>query len=998
MLGGDVFGSDWFLGDQGRIEALSAFEPDFLSFWQEDGDDARDGGSGVDFAAETGPPVDFAAFPFSAADEDFASSPGPSAAGDPRIFSDDLFQAELARDEARDDAVDRSGGAEIGLPPGVEIGFGLVTPSDDPLYGFQWHLENTGQTGGTPGVDINVLPVWPDYTGAGVVVGIIDSGVQYTHPDLAANYDTTIDQDFLGGDFDPMPDNSSSNDAHGTAVAGVIAAADNGIGVVGVSPEATITGFRMGFGSEFTISQLDGALGRLRDVDIGNNSWGFGGFFSDDFNSSFFATSAANIADAVSNGRGGLGTVITFSAGNSRADGQDVNYHNFQNSRFTIAAAAIDDTGQVSSFSTPGAALLVAAPGEQIGTTDQTGADGFVPNTARDIDPSNPNAHPDYTAISGTSFSSPITAATAALMLEANPSLGYRDVQEILAYSAVQTGTGDWTYNGADNWNGGGLHVSHDYGFGLVDAHAAVRLAETWQYSSALASGDPAVRNEASVSVTSSPGAAIPDMSFVSDTVTVASSLSIDFVEVDLNLSHNFIGDLVVTLTSPDGTESVLVNRPGNGGASQNNINFTLTTTRDWGEIGNGDWTLTVQDQDPGTSGTLNSWTLTLYGDNEGADDVYIYTDEFSGLGGDPARLSLDDPAGTDTINAAAVTTDSTLDLRDGGVSTIAGNPVTLTAGTVIENAFAGDGNDTIIGNAAANDLYGGRGADLIFGGDGGDLLRGGAGNDQLSAELGDDTVMGGEGDDYLWGGAGNDTLSGDDGPSAPAGADWLMGMDGDDTLYGYGGNDVLYGQAGTDTLMGGDGNDLLFPGSTGAGGQDLLVGGDGDDTFYIPWCRSDVVGGCDAVVDETETSGSPNPGTQDTIAFFWGWEAGQVPDGFGGFLYNGVQLEGAAVGSLLFGGDFSADPDNAAFTGTIDASGFANISLSETVAGVDFATSVGFRMGEIERIEFYDFRPVDQTGGLAAFPQADYDVFVWEYNATAGTSGFGDFEFAGLF
>ncbi|MFX5522508.1 hypothetical protein ABTD78_24870, partial [Acinetobacter baumannii] len=67
-------------------------------------------------------------------------------------------------------------------------------------------------------------------------------------------------------------------------------------------------------------------------------------------------------------------------------------------------------------------------------------------------------------------------------MLEANPHLGYRDIQKILAYSARQVDSvgSAWTTNGAFNWNGGGLHVSHDYGFGAVDALAAVRLAETW--------------------------------------------------------------------------------------------------------------------------------------------------------------------------------------------------------------------------------------------------------------------------------------------------------------------------------------------------------------------------------------------------------------------------------------------------------------------------------------------------------------------------------------
>jgi subtilisin family serine protease len=89
----------------------------------------------------------------------------------------------------------------------------------------------------------------------------------------------------------------------------------------------------------------------------------------------------------------------------------------------------------------------------------------------------------DSSISQGTSFAAPIVSGVIALILEANPTLGYRDIQTILAMSAVKfddpNGT-DWVYNNAKNWNGGGMHASHDYGFGKVDARAAVRLAENW--------------------------------------------------------------------------------------------------------------------------------------------------------------------------------------------------------------------------------------------------------------------------------------------------------------------------------------------------------------------------------------------------------------------------------------------------------------------------------------------------------------------------------------
>lgn len=107
-----------------------------------------------------------------------------------------------------------------------------VVPSDD-LYPNQWHLDNNGQSGGEAGVDLNVTEVWDDYTGEGVVVGIWDDGVQYTHHDLDDNYDTSLHIVIDGDVHNPLPWRPAS--AHGTSVAGVIAAENNGEGTVGVA-------------------------------------------------------------------------------------------------------------------------------------------------------------------------------------------------------------------------------------------------------------------------------------------------------------------------------------------------------------------------------------------------------------------------------------------------------------------------------------------------------------------------------------------------------------------------------------------------------------------------------------------------------------------------------------------------------------------------------------------------------------------------------------------
>ncbi len=667
----------------------------------------------------------------------------------------------------------------------------------DPLLASYWHLKDAA--GVTKGA--NVVRVWDDYRGAGVLVAAIDDGFDYTHPDLAANYAGQLDYDAVGLDADAY--SSSAGDRHGTTVAGVIAAAlDNATGGSGVAPEATLVGYRIGFGATGSLSQLVDVFQRIATVDVVNNSWGFEGYFGDSFHDPAMFPILNALRGAMLNGRDGLGTVVVFSAGNGRAAGQDVNYHSLQNDRGIIAVAATDSVGNIASFSTPGAALLLAAPGVGIPTTDRVGALGFTSG--------------DYATQSGTSYSSPLVSGVVALMLDANALLGWRDVQEILAATAVQTGAAaSWTFNGAGNWNGGGMHVSHDFGFGLVDAYAAVRVAESWRDISVSA-------NEAMSSNQDLPNVGIPDLGGISRSITLADGIRIDHVEVEIIVLHADIGQLQIRLTSPDGTQSLLMHNPA---TSQGNLHFTFTTTRDWGEQSGGDWTLNVTDSVAGISGTLIGWELRVYGDPAG-NDTYVYTEEFSSLAAiDPGRLLLADSSGMDAINTAAIAGSTLLDLRPGFVSQIDGQAVTLTPTTLIEHADSGDGDDALIGNDAANSLRGWRGNDSLEGGQGDDSLDGGVGND---------TMAGGGGNDLFLVDSLADVVT-----EATAG--------GDDTVmtslakYGLGANleNLLYtGAAGfngtgnslANLLAGGIGNDSL----NGGAGADILIGGTGNDSYWV--------------------------------------------------------------------------------------------------------------------------------------------------------------------
>ncbi|EKO39845.1 MAG: regulatory P domain of subtilisin-like proprotein convertase [Solidesulfovibrio magneticus str. Maddingley MBC34] len=635
---------------------------------------------------------------------------------------------------------------------------------NDPLFSQQWYLLNTGQNGGTPGVDLNVLPVWNDYTGKGITVAVVDQGVEYAHPDLAANVNTFISfsGSINGNDGQPV----TSDDSHGVAVAGEIAAvAGNGIGGVGVAFDATLASVYIDLSETASDADLNAGFTAVltqavNSYDVINNSWGYGGVFHN-FNDIANQGVSEALTNAVTYGRDGLGVVVVFAAGNDREKDYDANADNLTNSPYTIAVAAIDNAGKVSSYSTPGASILVAAPSSsdyytlettvipaanedeedqivqklvphtygEVVTSDRVGENGY--NTA-------PSPQGDYAYdFGGTSAAAPQVAGVVALMLEANPELGYRDVQDILALTARNTdASGSWAINGATTWNGGGMHTSRDVGYGLVDATAAVRLAETWDAQSTTANL-MTYTGEAHAQSTLGDGTGS-----ASSSITLPAGISVERAEVVLDLNDADASDLVIVLTSPSGTRSTLFDAAGLNVAYP--ANFAMTSTQYLGESSQGVWTITVLDtKADGSSASFGGWKLNLYGSAATDDTRYVYTNEYSSaFAQDSSRALVVDTSGTDTLNMSPVTAGAAIDLQPSTVSLVAGAPLVIAPFTVIENVYTGDGNDLIVDNSVGNKISAGRGNDILMTTFGNDILDGGSGFDVVGFDRNYDAYL----------------------------------------------------------------------------------------------------------------------------------------------------------------------------------------------------------------------------------------------------------------
>lgn len=363
----------------------------------------------------------------------------------------------------------------------------LIKPiSQRAIHANQWHLGDTRIGNQDISAHVNVSAAWQSTKGAGVVIAVIDDGVDVDHEEFSGNGKIVAPRDVTRQSDDPRPKVDSDN--HGTACAGV-ACANGDHQASGVAPESSLMPIRLrsGLGSQ---AEADAFVWAADEgADVISCSWGpRDGRWWDPSDRQHQATVALPdstrlaIDYAITQGRDGKGCVITWAAGNGRENVENDGYASYDS---VIAVAACNDSGSRSVYSDFGASVWCAFPSNDFGhapfmhpnaltpgiwTTDRAGSAGYNPGMLNPTATPPGDDHGHYSeSFGGTSSACPGVAGVAALMLAINSQLTWRQVKNRLARACEQIDQAGGDYNAEGH--------SPFYGYGRINAGQAVQLA-----------------------------------------------------------------------------------------------------------------------------------------------------------------------------------------------------------------------------------------------------------------------------------------------------------------------------------------------------------------------------------------------------------------------------------------------------------------------------------------------------------------------------------------
>ncbi|EZA62232.1 Furin, partial [Ooceraea biroi] len=512
----------------------------------------------------------------------------------------------------------------------------ILNMLNDERWPQMWYL-NRGK-----GLDMNVQGAWAEgITGSGVVVTILDDGLEKDHPDLQKNYDPQASYDVNSHDEDPMPryDMVDSN-RHGTRCAGEVAAtANNSICAVGVAFGAGVGGVRMLDGDVTDAVEARSLSLNPQHIDIYSASWG-----PDDDGKTVdgpgelatrafiegitkhYITELVNVAPQrefrvrghaymclgtrrsvlsryngttglgeakapVISGRNGKGSIFVWASGNGGRDHDNCNCDGYTNSIWTLSISSATENGLVPWYS--------EACSSTLATTYSSGSTGEKQVVTTDLHHYCTSSH------TGTSASAPLAAGICALALEANRDLTWRDMQHIVVRTAKPANlqAPDWVVNGV------GRNVSHSFGYGLMDATAMVRLARRWR--------TVPEQHKCEVSAPHT-GRPIPPKSQLILDLHVKECSGVNFLEhvqAKVSLMATRRGDLQIHLTSPQGTKSTLLAKRPHDVSKAGFSQWPFMSVHTWGERPHGVWKLEIHNEGRYLGrATLHEWALIFYG------------------------------------------------------------------------------------------------------------------------------------------------------------------------------------------------------------------------------------------------------------------------------------------------------------------------------------------------------------------------------------------------
>uniref|UniRef100_A0A0N4ZFP7 P/Homo B domain-containing protein n=1 Tax=Parastrongyloides trichosuri TaxID=131310 RepID=A0A0N4ZFP7_PARTI len=472
----------------------------------------------------------------------------------------------------------------------------------DPLWKNQWQIHQNDENRQNVSIqkfyDMQIMETWEmGYSGKGIVISILDDGIDYNHEDLKRNYEPRASYDFNDDDNDPLPRMDEFN-RHGTKCAGIIAMiANNTKCGVGVAFNAKVGGIRMLDGEVNDRVEAEAITYANQVTDIFAASWGP----NDDgrtVEGPGYLTQLA-LRSAVINGRGKKGSILVWASGNGGIHSDNCNCDGYAASIYTISVSGVTQNHNSPWYGEQCSSTFVSAYSSGSKSEDLISTTDLNNKCATDH--------------SGTSASVPTVAGIIALTLEANNSLNWRDIQHLLVWTSEPSGL---VKSSIEGWqtNGAGFLINSRFGFGLINAKRMVTWARKWTQVPEMVTCSIVFPNFEKRWLTSSKALNIKFN--VDGCKGMKNEINyIEQIQLLIEAKNRYRGNLAIWLVSPKGTRTQLLHPRHLDDSTSGFKNWPFTSVQTWGENPRGDWKVQIVDLE--TEGFVSNMTFVIHGTKE---------------------------------------------------------------------------------------------------------------------------------------------------------------------------------------------------------------------------------------------------------------------------------------------------------------------------------------------------------------------------------------------